>query len=114
VTHPPWVEEFPGAITVSNAEGIILEMNDAAAKSYQEDGGKALIGSDLIECHPEPVRDKVKRLLETREPNVYTFEKDGVKKLVYQSPWYQKGRRAGLMELEIEMPFQMSHFVRDS
>jgi len=27
-----WVQEFPGAITVCDRDGIILEMNDKSAK----------------------------------------------------------------------------------
>jgi PAS domain-containing protein len=112
--HHAWVEEFPGAITVCNTEGVILAMNDQAAKIYEQDGGQALVGSNLLDCHPESVHDKVKRLLETREPNVYTLEKNGVKKMVYQSPWYRDGQHAGLIELEFEIPFQMRHFIRGS
>jgi transcriptional regulator with PAS, ATPase and Fis domain len=107
-----WVEEFPGAITVCDPEGIILEMNARAAESFQEDGGKQLIGSNLLNCHPEPARIKLEKIMETRQANVYTVEKKGVKKLVYQTPWYQGGQYMGFVELIVEIPFQMPHFVR--
>jgi len=107
-----WVQEFPGAITVCNSEGIILEMNNQAVKMFQDQGGEALIGTNVLDCHPEPARTKVKRLLETQQTNVYTIEKRGVKKLVYQAPWYQDGRFGGLVELVLEIPAQMPHFVR--
>jgi transcriptional regulator with PAS, ATPase and Fis domain len=107
-----WVNEFPGAITVCDADGIILEMNDQAAKSFAKEGGRTVIGKSLLDCHPEPARTKTKRLLENQQKNVYTIEKNGVKKLVFQSPWYRDGKFAGLVELVLEIPFEMPHFVR--
>lgn len=55
-----WIKEFPGAITVCDPEGIILEMNDKAAKSHEKDGGYALIGKNLYDCHPDPARGKLR------------------------------------------------------
>jgi transcriptional regulator with PAS, ATPase and Fis domain len=107
-----WVGEFPGAITVCDVDGIILEMNDQAANGYAKDGGRALIGKNMLDCHPEPARTKTKRLLESKQKNVYTIEKKGVKKLIYQSPWYRDGKFAGLVELSLEIPFTLPHFVR--
>jgi hypothetical protein len=43
MTNHAWIEEFPGAITVCDPQGIILEMNARAAESFQKDGGKELI-----------------------------------------------------------------------
>ena len=88
-------------------------MNDRAAKSYKDDGGFALIGKNVLDCHPEPARSKLERLMEECQHNVYTIEKNGVKKLIYQSPWYKNGEYAGFLELTLEIPFEMPHFVRD-
>jgi transcriptional regulator with PAS, ATPase and Fis domain len=107
-----WVNEFPGAIIVCDANGIIVEMNDRAARNYEKDGGRALIGKNLLDCHPEPARTKTRQLLETQQKNVYTIEKKGVKKLIYQSPWYRAGQFAGLVELSLEIPSELPHFVR--
>ncbi len=109
---PDWIQEFPGAITVCDLEGVILDMNERAAQSFQAQGGKQLIGSNLLDCHPEPARTKVQKLLETRQKNVYTIEKNGVKKLVYQTPWYENGECRGLVELVLEIPAELPHFVR--
>jgi transcriptional regulator with PAS, ATPase and Fis domain len=107
-----WVHEFPAAVTVCDREGIILELNARAAKTFEKDGGMRLIGSNVLDCHPEPARTKMQELLETGEKNVYTIEKNGIKKLIYQSPWYQDGVYAGFIEISLEIPFEMPHFVR--
>lgn len=107
-----WVEEFPAAVTVCDPEGVILDMNDRAAIAYEKDGGRALIGCNLLDCHPEPARRKTEALLAARQTNVYTIEKNGIKKLIYQSPWFQAGQYAGFVELSLEIPFEMPHFIR--
>lgn len=70
-----WVEEFPAAITVCNSKGIILEMNDRAVRAFHEQGGKKLIGKNLLDCHPEYARAKLRQLMEARQRNVYTIQK---------------------------------------
>ena len=107
-----WIKEFPGAVTVCDAQGILLEMNDKAAKGYEKDGGRALIGKNMLDCHSEKSHSKVEQLLAAHEKNVYTIEKNGVKKLIFQSPWFKDGKYAGFVELSLEIPFEMPHFVR--
>jgi len=107
-----WIKEIPAAITVCDAQGIVLEMNDKAAKTFEKDGGGKLIGSNLLDCHPDPANAKVELLLAAHEKNVYTIEKNGVKKLIYQSPWYRNGEYAGFVEISLEIPFEMPHFIR--
>jgi transcriptional regulator with PAS, ATPase and Fis domain len=107
-----WIKEFPGAVTVCDPEGILLEMNDKAARTFEKDGGMDLIGKSMLDCHPEPARTKTERLLAAREKNVYTIEKNGIKKLIFQSPWYKKGQYTGFVELSLEIPFELPHFIR--
>jgi hypothetical protein len=109
-----WVHEFPAAITVCNADGIIIAMNEKASVAFAEEGGARLIGSNLLDCHAEPARSKVANLLKSGSLNVYTIEKRGIKKLIYQSPWYENGTYAGFVELSLPIPAEMPHFVRDS
>ena len=45
--------------------------------------------------------------------NVYTIEKGGKKKLIYQTPWYKDGQYAGFVELSLVIPAEMPHFIRD-
>ena len=113
VERYPWVEQFPGAITDCDAQGVILEMNEKAGEVFGEDGGRALIGHNVFDCHPEPARSKLRQLMAAQQANVYTIEKHGVKKLIYQTPWYRKGQYAGFVELSLEVPVAMAHFVRD-
>ena len=107
-----WRKQFPAAVTVCDCKVVILEMNDRAAQTMEQDGGYSLIGKNLLDCHPEPARSKVQQLLDSCEKNVYTIEKNGVKKLIYQSPWFEDGQYAGFVELSLEIPFEMDHFVR--
>ena len=114
MTDAPWTNEFPASITVCDEHGTILSMNTAAAATFAADGGTALIGTNLLDCHPEPAKTRVQELLRAGSTNVYTIEKAGIKKLIYQSPWYKNGRYAGLVELSLPIPTEMPHFVRES
>jgi len=111
-----WAEELGASITVADENGIIRCMNQKAKKTFaQED--KDLIGSSLFECHPEPAKSKLKALYSAKEPNHYSIEKslDGggrVKKIIHQLPWYKKGTFAGYVEISIEIPFELPHFIR--
>jgi hypothetical protein len=51
-------------------------------------------------------------LLEARQRNVYTIEKKGVRKLIHQSPWYESGVCRGFVELSLEIPAEIPHFLR--
>jgi PAS domain-containing protein len=108
-----WVERFPGAITVCDPEGVILEMNDQAALGYQADGGRALIGQNLFPCHSQHSVDLLRGMMERQERNVYTIEKKGIKKLIYQTPWYHAdGTYGGFVEIALPIPEEMPHFLR--
>jgi transcriptional regulator with PAS, ATPase and Fis domain len=108
-----WVKSFPGAITVCDTKGNILEMNEKSEIVFKGDGGKELIGKNLLACHPGPALLKLEKLMQNKEINIYTIEKNGKKKLIYQTPWYKNGDYAGFIELSIEIPFEIPHFVRD-
>jgi transcriptional regulator with PAS, ATPase and Fis domain len=108
-----WVKEFSGAITVCDADGLIVEMNDQAVRAFQDEGGIELLGSNLLDCHPEPARSKLSELMKKRQTNVYTIEKNKARKLIYQTPWYHEGRYGGFMELSIVIPDALAHFKRD-
>jgi hypothetical protein len=107
-----WLKEFPGAVTVCDQDGLILSLNDKAVRTFADDGGAALIGKNVLDCHPEPARTKLRGMMQARRTNVYTIEKRGVKKLIYQVPWTVNGEYRGFVELSLEIPFELPHFVR--
>jgi len=107
-----WVAEFPGAVTVCDRHGVIIAMNAQSAATFAGDGGLALVGSNLLDCHPEPSRTTVADLLASPRVNAYTIEKRGVRKLIYQAPWFEGGAFAGLVELSLEVPPTLPHVVR--
>ena len=107
-----WLEEFPVAITVTNAQGTILTMNARSRKSFEKDGGGALVGRSVFDCHPEPARTKTLELFEGRAPNHYTIRKNGQRKIIHQIPWYRDGAFAGFVEISIPIPDELPHFER--
>ena len=107
-----WFNELPFAITVSDKEGKILEMNNKSIITFQKWGGNSLIGKSLLDCHPEKAKSKLLKMLNNHETNAYTIEKDGIKKLIYQSPWYENSEFMGYIELSLPIPIDMPHFVR--
>lgn len=110
----PWVKEFPGPITVCDKDGTIVGLNDAAVRGFADRGGAGLIGSCAFDCHPEPARSKFRALMDSRRQNIYTIQKEGRRKLVFQTPWYREGEFAGYLDMTIEIPWDMPHFNRDA
>lgn len=108
-----WIKEFPGAVTVCDAEGRIIEMNGKSREVFAADGGEKLIGANVLDCHPEPSRSKLGSMMAERRTNVYTIQKNGKRKLIYQAPWHEDGVYAGFIELSLEIPWDLPHFNRD-
>jgi transcriptional regulator with PAS, ATPase and Fis domain len=109
-----WVETVEMAVTVCDAAGIIVAMNERSARAFANSGGKALIGTNVLDCHPEPARAKLAALLREGRADTYTIEKRGRRWLVHQAPWFRDGVFAGLVEVSVPLPEQVPHFVRDA
>ncbi len=107
-----WIEELPAAVTVTDAQGVIVAMNARARETFAAEGGGALVGRSVFDCHPEPARRKTETLYAGRAPNHYTIRKGGVKKVIHQLPWYAGGAFAGYVEISIVVPEVMEHFDR--
>lgn len=105
-------DNLDAAVTVCDTEGIILYMNERACKTFEKDGGIALVGKSLMDCHPEPARSKLREMMTTQKPNCYTIEKGGIKKLIYQAPWFDSGTFGGFVEFSFQIPMEMPHFIR--
>lgn len=110
--HTDWFNGITIAITVSDADGNIIEMNDASAKVFEKYGGRELIGQRLNNCHNSNSIAIMSRLLSEGKNNVYTIEKNGQKKIIFQTPWHKDDKIAGLIEFSFVLPNEMPHFIR--
>ena len=108
-----WAKEIGCAITVTNKEGEIIYMNNKSANTFEKWGGAELIGMSMFDCHSTSSQSVIHRLYDNAETNVYTIEKNGIKKLIYQTPWYTNGELSGLVELSLEIPIVIPHHIRD-
>lgn len=107
-----FIEKLDGAVIVTDADGSLIYMNERALRNFEKDGGKELLGKNLMDCHSEGSCKKILEIIETKKNNVYTIEKKGKKKLIFQTPWISSGEFKGLIELSLEIPFDMPHFIR--
>ena len=110
-TLPDWAFEMNCAVTVCDAEGTVLYMNEKALETFAKHGD--MRGRNLIPCHNEDSVRKIRHMLETGESNAYTITKNGVRKMIYQTPWRVDGKIAGLVEISMVIPAEMPHYDRD-
>lgn len=110
---PDWAMGMNCAVTVCDADGIIIYMNEKSRATYVKNGGAALIGKSLFDCHGERAAGIIRHLLATGEANSYTIEKEGLHKMIYQTPWRDaEGKISGLVEISMVIPAELPHFVR--
>ncbi|MEW6338144.1 MAG: diguanylate cyclase [Acidobacteriota bacterium] len=107
-----WLEELEAAVTITTVDGTIVGMNEAARRTFAAEGGAALIGSSVFDCHPEPAKTRTRELFAERTPNHYTVEKAGVTKIIHQMPWFRNGEFAGFVEIAVPIPARLPHFQR--
>ncbi len=108
-----WVIELPAGIMVCDSGGIILEMNAQAEALFAEDGGRGLLGKNVLACHPQPALGKLEGMLEKQTANSYFNTENGEKRFFFQSPWYKEGHYAGFVEISFEVPEEIPHFIRE-
>lgn len=99
-----WMDEFNGAITVCDRAGVVVYMNDFSIRQFAKRGGDKLIGQNLLECHPEPAKTKLKQMLKNPVENIYTVEKHGCKRIIIQKPWMQNDEFKGIVEISFQLP----------
>ncbi len=107
-----WANSLNCAITVCDTEGIILYMNEKSIATFGKGDGQGMVGQSMFTCHSPRSVEIIRRLLDKGESNAYTIEKKGVKKMIYQTPWYKDGKVAGLVEISTVIPLDMPHYVR--
>ncbi|MBE3067941.1 MAG: PAS domain-containing protein [Chloroflexi bacterium] len=108
-----WVKELPAGIMVCDSGGLILEMNSQAEALFAEDGGRDLLGENVLACHPQPALGKLEGMLEKQTANSYFNTENGEKRFFFQSPWYKEGHYAGFVEISFEVPEEIPHFIRE-
>ena len=107
-----WVKELPAEIMVCDSSGIILEMNAQAEVLFANDGGRGLLGTQVLACHPDPSRGKLETMLDKQTSNSYFNTENGEKRFFFQSPWYTTSQYAGFVEISFEVPEEIPHFAR--
>lgn len=107
----PWADGMDCAVTVCDTGGTLLYMNDKARTTFARHGD--MVGKNLFDCHGERSREIIRRLLADGGTNVYTIEKNGVRKMIYQTAWRVDGVVGGLAEISMEIPAEMPHYIRN-
>lgn len=107
---PDWAKEMNCAVTVCDAEGVILYMNDKAKETFARHGD--LVGKNLMGCHSDRSKAIIAELLASGGSNAYTISKGGLKKMIYQTAWKEGGKVAGLVEISMVIPEAMPHYDR--
>ncbi len=106
-----WAEGMACAVTAADAEGVIRYMNRRAREQYKKHGD--LIGRSLFDCHGERAAGIIRRLLAEGGTNAYTIEKEGVRKMIYQTAVTDdEGRVTGIVEVSMVIPEKLPHYVR--
>lgn len=76
------------AVVICNLEHEIIYMNPAAKTRYAKQGGAALVGSSLLECHNTQSREQIQQVMSwfqesTDHNRIYTFHNEKENKDVY-------------------------------
>lgn len=112
-TIPDWAFRMNCAVTVADADCNIIYMNERSRQTFAARGGAELIGHNLMEYHNENSKAIIRRLLAEGGTNCYTIEKEGVRKMIFQTAWRDdSGRVAGLVEISMVIPAEMPHYIR--
>jgi hypothetical protein len=107
-----WLDGVEITVSACDEDFTTTFFNARASRSFEPQGGYALLGTDMRDCHPPGVREKFEAVMAARKVNAYTTEKAGKRKLVYQAPVFKDGDFKGMVELVMEIPWEMPHFVR--
>ena len=103
-----WAKEMDSAVCVCDLKGIVTYMNAKGKVDY----GSDLTGKEIFSCHPEPAKAKFTALMASGKENIYSIEKNGIKKMVYQLPIFENGRLSGYAEIVKQLPAEVPHYVR--
>ena len=106
-----WAEGMSAAVTAADKDGVIRYMNRKARETYKKHGN--LIGKSLYDCHGERAAAIIRRLLTEGGTNAYTIEKEGLRKMIYQTAvTAADGRVEGIVEVSMVIPDELPHYIR--
>ena len=82
------LEQDDAPIVLCGLDDTIVYMNPAAARRYASDGGAALVGRSLADCHTPAANAMIRRVVDwfrasPQHNRVYTFRNDEENKDVY-------------------------------
>ena len=103
-----WANEMNCAVTVCDTKGIILYMNEKACRTFAKHGD--LIGKNLFDCHNPQSQAEI--LIGLVGSEMCIRDRNGVRKMIYQTAWKQDGVVGGLVEISMEIPGEMPHYMR--
>jgi transcriptional regulator with PAS, ATPase and Fis domain len=106
-----YFNELDCAVTVCDLQGKVIYRNEKSQQTFAKHS--ELMGKNLKDCHPPHAWEKILQMLQTGKSNAYTIEKNGQKKLIYQTPWSENDELKGLVEFSFIIPFDMPHYVRN-
>ena len=102
---PDYWKELDITVSICDASGYIIYMNDKAINdTFADHGGVELIGTSLLDCHPEPSKSKLKKMMEEETSNTYFKGQGESRRLIHQTPIYHSNVYFGFMELIIPCP----------
>ena len=105
-----WAEGMASAVTAADKDGVIRYMNRKARETYKKHGN--LIGKSLYDCHGERAAAIIRRLLTEGGTNAYTIEKEGLRKMIYQTAvTAADGRVEGIVEVSMVIPDELPHYA---
>lgn len=107
-----WVKAIGCAVTICDSYGTILYMNELSRATFASHGD--IIGKNLFDCHSTRSAQMIRHMLATGETNAYTITKNGIRKLIFQTPWKRDGVIAGMAEISIPLPADLVHYDRDA
>lgn len=102
------------AITITNSKGEFIDMNKTSKQVNLKDITKTVVGQHISHCHNARSNKIIEGMINNKSKNIYTITKNGRKKLIYQSPWFEEdGSFGGLIEISMFLPDELPHYNRD-